>query len=115
MHGELLAFDRELPRLRRARRLQQFFAALGEILVELEVLRVIRYVMRIAGTPHASFTVGSSEMLFVATGSDVVWPKQSTVRVYVVRDHRLYSLPHLGAFGGSPSFIANWIGVTSNR
>ena len=37
--------------------------------------------MRIAGTPHASFTVGSSEMLFVATGSDVVWPKQNTVRL----------------------------------
>ena len=51
--------------------------------------------MRIAGTPHASFTVGSSEMLFDATGSDVVWPKQSTDRVYVLRDPSLVFLSPL--------------------
>ena len=56
---------------------------------------------RIAGMPQASFSSGSSVMLFVSTGSEVPWPATSIERGNS-SSRALYSLPHDGPFQRRP-------------
>ena len=56
-----------------------------------------------AGSPQASFTVSSSEMLLSSTGNEVVWPARYMLRVKYFCSAFLYSLPHCGRRRGSPN------------